>query len=107
MKGPLYLSCEMNLSQVQNVLLNFPSENRTVREVALLDIYVEQALHVVMLRVNIFQNEINLTSLQEGLIIKSPWAHWESAGGGCKPSICSIVTPRFLSRAAGKYRGCN
>ena len=29
-------------------------------------------LYVVMLRVKIFQNEINLNSLQEGLIIKSP-----------------------------------
>ena len=76
MKGhALYLSCETILSQVQDRLLNNPSRNRTVREVALQDIYVEQALHVVMLRVNIFQNEINLNSLQEGLIIKSPWAH--------------------------------
>ena len=46
MKGPLSLSCEMNLSQVQNGLKNYPSGNRTVREVALQDIYVEQTLPV-------------------------------------------------------------
>ena len=86
MKGPLYLSCEMNL----------------VRELPCRTfMWNKPYLYVVMLRVKIFQNEINLNSLQEGLIIKSPWAHWESAGGGCKPSICSIVTPSFLSRAAG------